>query len=815
MTAWSYDWFPVPGQAVFDRTVQKVTAVSRAPGNLDLFIVGNGGHVWSTFWNDQGGWSQDWFSLPGQAVFDLAVQKVTAVSRAPGNLDLFIVGNDSHVWSTFWNDQAGWNQDWFPLPGQAMFDLHSQHVATVSRAHGNLDLFIVGNDGHVWSTFWNDQAGWNQDWFPLPGQAVFDLHSQQVAGVSRAHGNLDLFIVGNDGHVWSTFWNDQAGWNQDWFPLPGQAVFDRTVQKVTAVSRAPGNLDLFIVGNDSHVWSSFWNDQVGWNQDWFPLPGQAVFDIHSQHVAVVSRTSGSIDLFIVGNDGHVWSTFWNDQAGWNQDWFPLPSEAVFDRSIQQVAAVSRASSNLDLFIIGNENHVWSTYWGAAEVTMTKLIDNGPLGAKVTMVVVGDGFTAWDQDTYNRHVDSLLTNGLFTHDFYAVNRSAFNLVRLNVSSKHSGVSTKTYDSNGNVSASAIQDTYFGATFNGDWAHCWVEDGPDTVQRLTDLLNKWVLDRHLVVLLLNNPGFGGCGGGGRLTLPLGVSWSTVAHECGHALGGLADEYHQQNNAYSDEEPGQANATANTDRATLKWGWAIAATTLVPTGSDDYTPPKPAGWDDNQGVGLFEGGSANFATGIYRPVIDCRMNTNNPPFCPVCAAAMSAQTHPFLGNAPEGTGTSTIGSSTASDGYVRMHVRMHDGILSLQDAQTVEGPLVQPTTLAYGLVHEVLVDGRQVSIGAHPDANISRSFEEPGHGPGTHHIHDLPTIDLIVRVPTAALRGADPSKVMINVYHVQEHPSTLLAPFAILAHQPTLKLDSRATLILDQISIPEALRTLMVTK
>ena len=72
---------------MFDRTVQKVTAVSRAPGNLDLFIVGNDGHVRSTFWNDQGGWSQDWFSLPGQGVFDLAFQKVTAVSRAPGNLD--------------------------------------------------------------------------------------------------------------------------------------------------------------------------------------------------------------------------------------------------------------------------------------------------------------------------------------------------------------------------------------------------------------------------------------------------------------------------------------------------------------------------------------------------------------------------------------------------------------------------------------------------------------------------------------------------------------------------------------------------------
>src|SRR5207237_407992 len=215
---------------------------------------------------------------------------------------------------------------------------------------------------------------------------------------------------------------------------------------------------------------------------------------------------------------------------------------------------------------------------------------------------------------------------------------------NVLSNQSGVSTKTYDSSGNVTASTASDTYFGAIFNGDWAHCWVEDGPNTNQRLNDLLNQWVPDQRLVLPLLHHPALGGCGGGGRLTLPLGVTWSTGAHECGHALGGLADEYHQRNDAYSGGEPGQANATANANRTTLKWGWAVAASTPIPTGADDYTPPKPAGWDDNQGVGLFEGGSANFAAGIYRPVINCRMRTNDPPFCPVCNAAMSAQTNPF---------------------------------------------------------------------------------------------------------------------------------------------------------------------------
>src|SRR5687768_8692045 len=238
---WNPDWFPLPGGAVFDRERQQIAAVSRAPGNLDLFVIGFDNHVWSTFWNDQGGWNGDWFPLPGGAVVGQERQQIAAVSRAPGNLDLFVIGFDNHVWTTFWNDQGGWNGDWFPLPGGAVFDHQRQQIAAVSRAPGNLDLFVIGFDNHVWTTFWNDQGGWNGDWFPLPGGAVFDRERQQIAAVSRAPGNLDLFVIGFDSHVWTTFWNDQGGWNGDWFPLE-QAVFDRERQQIAAVSRAPGNL---------------------------------------------------------------------------------------------------------------------------------------------------------------------------------------------------------------------------------------------------------------------------------------------------------------------------------------------------------------------------------------------------------------------------------------------------------------------------------------------------------------------------------------------------------------------------------------------
>ena len=262
-----------------------------------------------------------------------------------------------------------WNPDWFPLPGQAVFDREKQQIAAVSRAAGNLDLFVVGNDDRVWSTFWPvpGSGNWNADWFPLPGQARFGHLTQQVVAVSRTHNNLDLFVIGNDGRVWSTFWPapGTGNWNADWFALPGKAVFDGETQRIAVVSRAPGNLDLFVIGNDDRIWSTFWTAEHGWNADWFPLPGQARFGHLTQQVVAVCRTPTNIDLFVIGNDNHVWSTFWPvpGTGNWNADWFQLPGQAVFDHENQRLAVVSRAAANLDLFVIGNDDHVWSTFWG--------------------------------------------------------------------------------------------------------------------------------------------------------------------------------------------------------------------------------------------------------------------------------------------------------------------------------------------------------------------------------------------------------------------------------------------------------------------
>lgn len=276
-------------------------------------------------------------------------------------------------------------------------------------------------------------------------------------------------------------------------------------------------------------------------------------------------------------------------------------------------------------------------------SMTVLRNAGPPGLKRNIAVIGDGFTAADQAAYNQWVQTTLIEGVFGHDYFSEDASAYNIFRVNLESVDSGVSTRTYDDHGTpndtsddtIQSETIHDTALGMIFNGSWAHCWLEYGAQTDQRIQDALNTWVPDWNVLLVVLNAAGFGGCGGGGRAHVTMGVDWTVIAHEFGHGIGGFADEYSVAG-AYAGAEQGWINLTTVTDRATTKWRQFIAPSTPLPTGigpgANYNNGPRPADWDSDADAGLFEGGGT-LTTGIYRPVENCRMNGNSPEFCPVC--------------------------------------------------------------------------------------------------------------------------------------------------------------------------------------
>ena len=81
-----------------------VTAVARTPDHLDVFWVGADGNISTTFWHKGQNWAAPFpiapkgFASPGA---------VTAVARTPDQLDVFWVGADGND-TTFWHKGQNW-----------------------------------------------------------------------------------------------------------------------------------------------------------------------------------------------------------------------------------------------------------------------------------------------------------------------------------------------------------------------------------------------------------------------------------------------------------------------------------------------------------------------------------------------------------------------------------------------------------------------------------------------------------------------------------------------------------------------------------
>jgi hypothetical protein len=140
-----------------------------------------------------------------------------------------------------------------------------------------------------------------------------------------------------------------------------------------------------------------------------------------------------------------------------------------------------------------------------------------------------------------------------------------------------------------------------------------------------------------VIVNNEKYGG--GGIYNFYGLSASnckWAeeVFVHEFGHSFAGLGDEYYDSSTSYEEFynikiEPWEPNLTTLVNFES-KWKDMLPSGTSVPT--PPLSDPK-----DNVSMGVFEGGGY-MAKGIYRPVMDCRMKTNQAQgFCPVCQRAI----------------------------------------------------------------------------------------------------------------------------------------------------------------------------------
>ena len=152
----------------------------------------------------------------------------------------------------------------------------------------------------------------------------------------------------------------------------------------------------------------------------------------------------------------------------------------------------------------------------------------------------------------------------------------------------------------------------------------------VWKLHDRLGTTPCDYIIVMVNDENYGGGAIYNFYAVTSMHRMAEYVLPHEFGHHFGGLADEYIDEDMAYSTlylngYEPHEPNITTLKDFG-RKWKSMLPVGTKVPTPENNDVPKSECG-----PLGVYEGAGYS-AKGVYRPAMHCMMR-DYAPFCPVC--------------------------------------------------------------------------------------------------------------------------------------------------------------------------------------
>ena len=311
-------WWAING----GRTIMggAITLVTRQPGLLDAFMAGMDGKVHTAAWDAgldifDGGW-RGWWQVGDQQVFPGC--PIAAVSKRPDQLDIFVAGPGGHVGWAAW-DQSVANGDWQPWARVPDLEVPpGAHLCAVSRDPGRIDLFAVASDGTIATA--SRYTDWG-DWLSIAGGKA--APGAPVTAVSRGANSLDVFVVKADGGIYTAAWDkdiDGGAWRA-WRRIGGLNV--NPASTVAAVDRDANTLDIFVIGKEGGVWTAAWTGGE-WGSWTHVANGQAT---PGSAVSAVSRAPGKLDIFIVGEDLGVWNAAWDrDFAGgaW-RGWWPVPN----------------------------------------------------------------------------------------------------------------------------------------------------------------------------------------------------------------------------------------------------------------------------------------------------------------------------------------------------------------------------------------------------------------------------------------------------------------------------------------------------------
>ena len=192
--------------------------------------------------------------------------------------------------------------------------------------------------------------------------------------------------------------------------------------------------------------------------------------------------------------------------------------------------------------------------------VTTIVDNGDPAHRLDLVILGDGYTSGQLKNYGTDVDKLV-KALFAEWPFSEYRRYFNVHRVDVASPQSGADHPSLALSVNTALDASYDCR-----NIERLICVKQAAVNAT--VSGSLPQTPAD--LVLVLVNDPQYGGSGGAIAVASTHPKAVELVLHEEGHSFGSLADEYGgpPPPACVDNIEPPEPNATRQSRGAGAKW-------------------------------------------------------------------------------------------------------------------------------------------------------------------------------------------------------------------------------------------------------
>jgi hypothetical protein len=239
-------------------------------------------------------------------------------------------------------------------------------------------------------------------------------------------------------------------------------------------------------------------------------------------------------------------------------------------------------------------------------SIVQIHNTGNTANRISLVFVGDGYTAAEQPKFAAAVESAW-NALMSFEPYKTYQNFFDAYRVDIASPVSGISND--PTNGVTKATPLGMHFW--CHNIDRLLCVDDTAASQYANL-------VPGRNRVIALANTTTYGGAGG--SITTLAGQNYASdqvIVHEMAHTIAGLGDEYDVPYDTASGTAGDLANvaSTTNTQLAATNTKWA------------KWLGAPSA---DGSVVGTYEGANY-YKHGFYRPSADSNMRTLGKPFNP----------------------------------------------------------------------------------------------------------------------------------------------------------------------------------------